>query len=309
MKPKNYLIGCFIFMLAGSAFGQVHFGATTAYNATFVLDKGLSEDPRYNSTYTYQIAPIGFNFGVDFGRKFGLQLESILSNQGQIYELIDIAEQVKGQRKIDLQYINLPLMMKFMGGGNGKARTNFNFGPQMSILTKAVESLQANAGTFALPTDLTFEDIQNDFPTAIFDQTSGGYTLPGPGTYPIPGGVTLADIQNAYPGALDAGNGEYTLPSNGAGLAKDLLTKEANNFKNMEFQIAMAFGLDIDLSKHLYLSTQVRANYSLTDMRNGDVINSIKQGNYSDIFGSRANLLVGVQLGLHYYFGTLRSFK
>jgi len=92
-------------------------------------------------------------------------------------------------------------------------------------------------------------------------------------------------------------------------MAKDLLTKEANNFKNAEFQIAMAFGVDIDLSKHLYLSTQIRANYSLTDMRNGDVINSIKQGNYSDVFGSRANFLVGVQLGLHYYFGTLRSFR
>jgi hypothetical protein len=108
MKPKNYWIGCFIFLLAGSAFGQMHIGATTAYNATFVLDKGLSDDPRYNSTYTYQLAPIGFNFGIDFGRKFGLQLESILSNQGQIYELINVAEQVAGQRKIDLQYINLP---------------------------------------------------------------------------------------------------------------------------------------------------------------------------------------------------------
>ncbi|GIL22477.1 MAG: hypothetical protein BroJett042_09900 [Bacteroidota bacterium] len=309
MKPKNYLIGCFIFLLAGSAFGQIHLGATSAYNATFVLDKGLSEDPRYNSTYTYQVAPIGFNFGVDLGRKFGLQLESILSNQGQIYELIDIAKQVQGQRKIDLQYINIPMMLKFMGGGNGKARTNFNFGPQMSLLTKAVESLQANPGTFTLPTDLTFEDIQKDFPTAIFDQASGGYTLPGPGTYPIPSGVTLADIQSAYPGALDAGNGEYTLPANSSSLAKNLLTKEANNFKNMEFQIAMAFGVDIDLSKHIYLSTQVRANYSLMDMRNGDVINSIKQGNYSDIFGSRANFLVGVQVGLHYYFGTLRSFR
>jgi|GEM_PF-5224096 len=189
MKPKNYWIGCFIFLLAGSAYGQVHLGATTAYNATFVLDKGLSDDPRYNSTYTYQLAPIGFNFGVDFGRKFGLQLESILSNQGlesilsnqgQIYDMINVAEQIAGQRKIDLQYINLPLMMKFMGGGNGKARTNFNFGPQMSILTKAVESIQANAGTFTIPTDLTFEDIQNDFPTAIFDQATGGYTLPGP---------------------------------------------------------------------------------------------------------------------------------
>lgn len=271
MKPKNYLIGCFIFMLAGSAFGQVHFGATTAYNATFVLDKGLSEDPRYNSTYTYQIAPIGFNFGVDFGRKFGLQLESILSNQGQIYELIDIAQQVKGQRKIDLQYINLPLMMKFMGGGNGKARTNFNFGPQLSILTKAAETLQADGGEFKIPDGLTIDDIQADFP-----------------------------------GAEPTGNGNYTIP---AIPTKDLLTKEANDFKNTEFQLAAAFGLDLDLSKHIYLSAQVRANYSLTDMRNGDVIDAIKNGNASDIFGSRANLLVGVQLGLHYYFGTLRSFK
>lgn len=309
MKPKNYWIGCFIFLLAGSAYGQVHLGATTAYNATFVLDKGLSDDPRYTSTYTYQLAPIGFNFGVDFGRKFGLQLESILSNQGQIYDMINVAEQIAGQRKIDLQYINLPLMMKFMGGGNGKARTNFNFGPQMSILTKAVESIQANAGTFAIPADLTFEDIQNDFPTAIFDQASGGYTLPGPGTYPLPAGVSFDDIKSVYPNATDAGNNAYTLPANGSTMAKDLLTKEANNFKNAEFQIAMAFGVDIDLSKHLYLSTQIRANYSLTDMRNGDVINSIKQGNYSDVFGSRANFLVGVQLGLHYYFGTLRSFR
>ena len=54
---------------------QVHLGATTAVNATYVLDKGLSEDPRYNSTATYQWSPIGFNFGVDLGKKFGLSLE------------------------------------------------------------------------------------------------------------------------------------------------------------------------------------------------------------------------------------------
>ena len=44
-------------------------------------------------------------------------------------------------------------------------------------------------------------------------------------------------------------------------------------------------------------------------MRNGDVINSIKNGNLGDVFGARANVLVGVQMGLHYYLGTLRSFK
>ena len=272
MRLKIYTLSSIFLILAGSsAHAQIHLGATTAYNATFVLDKGLSEDPRYNSTYTYNSAPIGFTFGVDFGRKFGLSLESILSNQGQIYELVNVAEKVAGERKIDLQYLQLPLMMKFMGGGSGKARGNFNFGPQLSILTKAVESIQADAGE-----------------------------------YKLPDGVDIAEIQQEFPAAVASGNGNYTIPNP---TAKELLTKEANDFKNTEFQLAAAFGLDIDLSKHIFLSTQIRANYSLTDMRNGDVLDAIKSGNTANIFGGRANFLVGVQIGLHYYFGTLRSFK
>jgi hypothetical protein len=269
---RNFILTSGVFILFGiSAHAQVHLGATTAYNATFVLDKGLSEDPRYSSTYTYNFAPVGFNFGVDFGRKFGLSLESILSNQGQIYEIVNVGKQIAGERKIDLQYLQLPLMMKFMGGGYGKARGNFNFGPQLSILTKAQETIQANAGT-----------------------------------YTIPEGVDITDIQTEFSGAVDNQDGTYTIPNVPT---KDLLTKQANDFKNAEFQLAAAFGLDIDLSKHMFLSTQVRANYSLTDMRNGDVLDAIKNGKAGDVFGSRANVLVGVQLGLHYYFGTLRSFK
>ena len=42
-------------------------------------------------------------------------------------------------------------------------------------------------------------------------------------------------------------------------------------------------------------------------MRNGDVIEKIKSGDSADIFGQRANLLVGVQLGLHYMFGATIS--
>lgn len=251
---------------------QVHFGATTTVNATYVLDKGLSEDPRYNSTATYQWSPVGFNFGVDLGRKFGLSLEAIKSKQGQIYDMIDKFEEVKGQRKISLEYIQLPMMFRFMSGGNAGARANFNIGPQLSFLTDAKETLTAQAGQYTIPEGLTFESIQTEFPNAT-NNSDGTYTLP-------------ADV-----------------PS------KDLLTKEANDFKNTEFSIAGAFGVDIDLSKHLYLTTQVRATYSLTDMRNGDVIEAIKNGDGGSIFSQRANLLVGVQLGLHYMLGTTRSHK
>lgn len=251
---------------------QIHLGATSAINATYVLDKGLSEDPRYNSTATYQFAPIGFNFGVDFGRKFGLSLEGIKSKQGQIYDLIDAAEKIKGQRKISLDYLQVPMLFRFMSGGNAGARGNFNIGPQLSFLTDARESIQADAGIYQMPEGVDFTSIQSEFPTAV-----------------------------------DKGDGTYELPANVP--SKDILTKKANDFNNTEFSIAGAFGLDIDLSKHLYLTTQVRATYSLTDMRNGDVIEKIKNGDSSDIFGQRANLLVGVQLGLHYMFGTTRSHK
>lgn len=266
MKISRLPVTLLVLLFPLLSFGQVHFGATTALNATFVLDQGLKNDPRYNSTYTYQWSPVGFNFGVDIGRKFGLQLESILSNQGQIYEVIDAAKEVSGKRNIDLQYLNVPLLLKFMNGGNGKARTNFNFGPQLGLLTKAREVVSFDAGTYTIPDDPDFQ-----LPTGAVNNQDGTYTL-----------------EQSF---------------------SEEFTKASNDFRNMEFQLAMAFGLDIDLSRHLYLSTQVRANYSLTDMRNGDVIDAIKAGNGGDIFGSRANLLVGVQLGLHYVIGGTRSFK
>lgn len=249
---------------------QAHFGATTAVNATFVLDKGLSKDPRYNSEMTYKFSPIGFNFGIDLGKKFGLSLEAIKSQQGQVYQMIDAAKSVKGERKIDMSFLQLPMLMKFMSGGNGAARANFNFGPQLSLLTAAKETVAAQAGTFAMADGTSFANIQAEFPTAV-----------------------------------DNGDGTYTLPANVP--STDVLSKKANDFKKAEFSLAAAFGLDIDLSKHMYLSTQVRTSYSITDMRNGDVIEELKSGN--NIFGKRANLLVGVQLGLHYVIGKTRSHR
>jgi hypothetical protein len=166
---NRFFLICFFALSITMSKAQIgiHFGATTAINATFVLDKGLTEDPRYNKPeMTYKMAPIGFNFGVDLGRKFGLSLESILSKQGQIYKIIDAAEQVKGQRKIDMSMLQLPFLMRFMSGGNGGARANFNFGPQLSIIRDAVESVQAQAGTYAMPEGMTLAEIQQEYPTA-----------------------------------------------------------------------------------------------------------------------------------------------
>lgn len=276
MRLRAVIFMASMTILPTLVWSQVHFGVTTAVNATFILDEGISEDPRYNSTMTYNWAPVGFNFGVDVGRSFGLQLESILSNQGQIYEVIDAAEQIAGERKIDLQYLNVPLLFKFMNGSDKKARANFNIGPQFSFLTQAKESLQADAGVdYVIPEGMTYEEIEANF--AEF----GGTIMPGsePGTYAL---------ESDFYAEID---------------------KASNAFKNTEFQIAAAFGVDIDLSKNLFLSTQIRANYSLTDMTNEEAFNTVVSGNGSSLLSERANLLVGVQLGLHYVLGGTRSFK
>lgn len=258
---------------------QFHLGATTAVNATYVLDKGLSEDPRYSSTATYQWAPIGLNFGVDLGRKFGLSLEGIKSKQGQIYDMIDKFQEIKGQRKISLDYLQLPMMFRFMSGGSAGARANFNIGPQLSFLTNAVETIQTKQGEYTIPEGVDFEDIRNE--------------------------LASSEMEKQFIEQIDANTYRVTQDLS----PKELLSKKANGFKNTDFSISGAFGLDIDLSKHLYLTTQVRATYSLTDMRNGDVIEAIKNGDAGSIFAQRANLLVGVQLGLHYMFGSTRSHR
>jgi len=272
MVSRTFLLCVCLTAVASVAQGQVdvHVGLTTAFNATFVLDDGLSQAPRYRSQQTYKWAPIGFNAGVDLSRGFGLSLESIMAKQGQIYDIINTADQIVGQRNIQYECLQIPLLMRFMSKGNAGVRGNFNLGPQLSILTRASEIIQYSASTQTFPK---------------------GATLPAG-----------ADNVVVHPD----GSATASVPPQSA---KELAGKEAESFKNAEFQIAAAFGMDIDLARHFYLTVQARGNYSITDMRNADAIEALKQGNSSDVFGKRANMTVGIQTGLHYVFGSTRSFK
>lgn len=251
------------------AMGQVHVGVTTGVNSTFVLDKGLSQDPRYNSQMTYNFAPVGLALGVNISNGFGIQLESILANQGQVFEVLDVAKTVVGERKIDLSYIQLPLLFKFMSPKATKARTNFSLGPQLSILRNGVETIQYEASTQNI-------ENPNDLPE--------GATLNADGSYNVP-----------------------ALPN--TELLSSSAEEEIRRFNETELQIAASFGVDIDISRYLYLSTAIRANYSFTDMRNGDLVDFLENSTLDDLFGRRANLSIGAQIGLNFMFGGVRSFR
>jgi hypothetical protein len=107
-------------------------------------------------------------------------------------------------------------------------------------------------------------------------------------------------------GATENGDGTDDVPA----LAKtEVLSTSAQNplseFQKTQVQFATNLGVDIDLTDNIYLSTMIRANYSLTDMRNEELIALLKQNTNigEDLFGRRASLLVGFQAGVHYMFG------
>jgi hypothetical protein len=278
MKKTLYAIasGCVAGLLAVlPTFGQaqLHVGLTSAFNTTLVLDKGLSEDPRYNATPTYNFSPVGVSVGADFGRGFGLQLESILSRQGQVYQIIDATRQVIGERRIELNYLHLPLLLRTFSTGSSRTRANFMFGPQLSLLTKGQE---------------------------IYDQHQRGTLVLPEGEEP-PAGAT----------EYDPAKRTYVMPAQETTIYSTEAQNAVQQFRKMDLQLALGLGLDVDLGRNLYLSTQIRGNYGFVDVRNEDVINAIKNSTgkqfSNDLFGRRANVLVGAQIGLHWMFGGNRS--
>ena len=274
-----------------SGFSQlkVHVGASTAINSTFVLDKGLNKDLGYTRVASFDMAPIGFTFGTDFSPKFGLQLEGIVTKYNQIYDIKEKVAQAQataeniGQLKFDMSYLSIPMMLKFMGGSDNKARMNFAFGPQLSLLTSGSEQLVLEQ--IAEGKDIAIPDIAD--PENI-DSYISGATLNEDGTFALPESINPEDFST------------------------DLLKKNAeeklSSFKNQEFHLVGGMGLDVDVSKNLYISINLKADYSFTDMRNGDLIEQLEAGSLKDIFGNRANLAVGAQITVNYMFGGTRSF-
>ncbi|NMM48724.1 outer membrane beta-barrel protein [Marinigracilibium pacificum] len=270
MKKTAYFLGLFLFFsVSGFSQVKVHLGATTTGQMTFVLDEGIKSDPRYVQTNDVKFAPIGLSFGADLTDNFGLQLESIYSIQGAYYQVVDIYEQVQGYRDFEANYLHLPLLMKFMSGSADRARFNFMIGPQLSFLTKGSEKIKYDASQYYIPEGVT----------------------PPEGAEPVDG----QDYYN-----LPATEGEIVL----------FTTQEevVREFKEAEFQIAASFGFDIDITRNLFLSAQVRMNYAISDFRNEDFIQYMQEQKYDELYGRRSSLLVGMQLGVNYVFGGTRFF-
>jgi hypothetical protein len=304
-----------LLLLSASAFAQprIHLGLNSGFNSTYVLDKGLNQDPRYVAQTSFKWAPVGVSFGIDFTKRFGLQFESIQAAQGQIYQMMETAQSVErmiAERNIDLKYIQLPLLLRMMSGSDKATRFNFQMGPQLSLLSSGAETIKfIEDGSFDfvqggdIPIDVTTVLVQNqeDIPLSYQQALANGeVTPPSANEMEIP----LEYFQNPENPNL------YDMPQDAImTLMSSEVESEIQKFKDKEVQLAFGFGVDFDVFKHFYISANIRGNYSFTDMRNKDLINFIKDQDISNIFSQRANLLIGAQIGLHWVIGGNRSFR
>ena len=272
--------------LAGTSQINVHVGVNSGVNTMLLLDEGINTKPQYVTVNNINFAPFGVSFGVDFSNKFGIQLETIRAMYDMVYKLKKQQQEI-GELRFQLEYIQIPMLLKFMNGSNKQARLNFAFGPQLSILTAGYETL------------------------TLYEQAAGEKVyIPDSDPNATDGGI----LNDLPPGTTNNGDGTYVLPDPinekvDVELLSTVATGQYDEFKNQELHIVGGIGLDVDISPKLYISMFVKGDYGLTDMRNGDLIAALEQNtNLQSFTERRATLSLGVQFSIHYMFNGTRFF-
>lgn len=86
-------------------------GVYTGLTSSYTLDRGINDDPRYKGNYEVKFAPIGINFGMDY-EGYGFVISPGIINLGQNFYVVNTSGGHEGRRKIDLQYLNIPVAFK-----------------------------------------------------------------------------------------------------------------------------------------------------------------------------------------------------
>ncbi|HYG17308.1 MAG TPA: outer membrane beta-barrel protein [Ohtaekwangia sp.] len=154
------------FLLILSAFGYcapaqtrtVTLGIFTGITSSHTWDQGISKDARYRARYDIKFAPVGINYGIDY-TNFGFVLSPGLINVGQHYFVVNTAGGHEGLRKIDLQYIQLPVALKFHLIDMSFLKVSAVGGISPAYLINGEEVVQHNATKLRFPPSLLPLDV------------------------------------------------------------------------------------------------------------------------------------------------------
>ncbi len=112
--PKCYLV----FLLTSTSilgWGQIRtssLGIFSGFTTSYTYDEGISKDQRYQTRFDLKIAPFGINYGIDF-ENVGFLISAGITTIGQNFYVKNIKGGHEGVRKINIQYLNIPIAVKF----------------------------------------------------------------------------------------------------------------------------------------------------------------------------------------------------
>ncbi|SDJ99596.1 Outer membrane protein beta-barrel domain-containing protein [Catalinimonas alkaloidigena] len=127
---------------ARAQFG-VHVGVLSGYHLSRVRDPQLHDSPNFQALRTFKPAPVGFTLGYHSSDEVGLLAQAIFTQLGQEYAVYLDDERV-GTRSIDLNYLTVPLLVRFATSPKYRFGVHMSAGPQLSFLLKGQEYLDSD---------------------------------------------------------------------------------------------------------------------------------------------------------------------
>jgi hypothetical protein len=143
---SKYILVIVLVLSAGNATrAQKGFclGVNAGYNSSFVFDRVLLGDVKYN--YYLKTGPaFGVAGGYNFTNMVGIEAEYNYVDMGQNYSIPQNNSHIN--ERLDIQYFQVPVMFKFTGG-DYKSRFSSMFGPVFGFLSAAQLSSEATNGS------------------------------------------------------------------------------------------------------------------------------------------------------------------
>jgi hypothetical protein len=129
---------------------QISLGVFSGITAPFTWDEGINSDSRYEARYDVKLAPIGISYSIDF-KHMGLVLTPSLISIGQNFHVVNTVGGNEGLRRIDMQYLTIPIALKVHVIDLSFFKISLIGGAAMSYLLKGEESISHNHAKFRFP--------------------------------------------------------------------------------------------------------------------------------------------------------------
>ncbi len=137
-------------------------GIFTGITSSYTYDDGIGKDQRYQSRHDVKFAPMGINYEIDFDN-VGFLVSPGLTTIGQNFHVVNTTGGHEGVRKINLQYLNIPIACKLRIIDMSFFRVSFIGSVSAAYLLKGKESVSHNDAKLKIPDEIVPPILPPDY--------------------------------------------------------------------------------------------------------------------------------------------------